>query len=433
MSGDSGDARFLFPDRSQLSWDLVDLDGWLPADHRARVVWAFVESLDLSALYAKIKARGERAGRPAADPRVLLALWLYAIIEGIGSAREVDRLARKDLAYRWLAGGVPVNYHGLAEFRVLHTEVLDDLMTRSLTALMVEGLVTLDEVVADGTKVKAHSGRNSYKTAEQLKALEADVRARIKALKSGLDDDPGAGTKRRQAARKRAARERGERLAKARQTLEKMAEERKQRGKKSPREVKNRKAPRASLTDPEARTMRFADGAAGPGYNIQIANPAGSGLILSVQVTDQPVDNGMACVVVDNIERRFGKLPGHLICDTTYAGRDNVNALAARSVTVWTPPTPDKPTAKPASLQKRAKRRARESDAIKQWRIRMETDKGAQQMRKRKRIELTNAHLKNRGFARPLVRGLAKLQSWALLHALAHNVMAAHALRTRTA
>ena len=433
MSGEGGDARFLSPDRSQLSWDLVDLDAWLPEDHRARIVWAFVDSLDLGALYAKIRARGDRAGRPAADPRVLLALWLYAIIEGIGSAREVDRLARKDLAYRWLAGGVPVNYHGLADFRVLHTEVLDELMTRSLAALMAEGLITLDEVVADGTKVKAHAGRNSYKTAEQLKALENGVRGRIEALKSGLDDDPGAGTKRRRAARERAAREREARLAKARKTLGKMTEERDRRSKKSPKEVKNRKAPRASITDPEARTMRFADGSAGPGYNVQIANPAGSDLILSVQATDRPVDNGMAPVVVDDIERRFGMVPGHLVCDTTYASRDDVSALAARSVTLWTPPPPDNQAAKPASLKKRAKRRAREPDTIQQWRTRMKSEKGAQQMRKRKRIELTNAHLKNRGFARPLVRGLAKLQAWALLNALAHNLMAAHALKNRAA
>lgn len=433
MSGDGGDARFLSPDRSQLSWDLVDLDAWLAEDHRARIVWAFVESLDLGALYAKIRARGDRAGRPAADPRVLLALWLYAIIEGIGSAREVDRLARKDLAYRWLAGGVPVNYHGLADFRVLHTEVLDELMTRSLAALMAEGLVTLDEVVADGTKVKASAGRNSYKTAGQLKALEDEVRGRIEALKSGLDDDPGVGTKRRRAARERAAREREARLAKARKTMGKMTEERDRRSKKSPKEVKNCKAPRASITDPEARTMRFADGSAGPGYNVQIANPAGSDLILSVQATDRRKDSGMASLLADDIKRRLGKTPDHFICDTGYATREDIEALTGRSVVVWSPPPPDKKDATPASLKKRAKRRAREPDAIRQWRTRMNSEKGAQQMRKRKRIELTNAHLKNRGFGRPLVRGLAKLQAWALLHALAHNLMAAHALRTRAA
>jgi transposase len=88
------------------------------------LVW---RSLDLSELYDRVKSREGAAGRPAADPSVLVALWLYATVEGVGSARALERLAESDLAYRWLAGGVPVNYHGLADFRVGHVEVLDRL------------------------------------------------------------------------------------------------------------------------------------------------------------------------------------------------------------------------------------------------------------------------------------------------------------------
>jgi len=113
-----GEARVVRPDRRQLRWDMVDLEGLLPADHRARVVWTFVESLDLSELYERIRSRDGEAGRPAADPAVLVALWLYATVEGVGSARELERLAQSDVAYRWLGGGVPVNYHGLADFRI---------------------------------------------------------------------------------------------------------------------------------------------------------------------------------------------------------------------------------------------------------------------------------------------------------------------------
>ena len=143
--------RIMKADRSQLNWDLVDLDAWPGADHRARIVWAFVETLDLGDLYAGIKARGSKPGRPGADPKVLLALWLLATIEGIGSARELDRLVKRDLAYRWMAGGVPLNYHGLSDFRVGHADVLDRLMTMSLAAMMAEGLVRLDEMIVDGT------------------------------------------------------------------------------------------------------------------------------------------------------------------------------------------------------------------------------------------------------------------------------------------
>ena len=128
MSEVHGDARIIKADRSQLSWDLIDLDAWLAADHRARIVWAFVETLDLGEFYSKIKARGSDPGRPTADPKVLLSLWLLATIEGIGSARALERLTKRDLAYRWLAGGVPLNYHGLSDFRTGHADVLDILV-----------------------------------------------------------------------------------------------------------------------------------------------------------------------------------------------------------------------------------------------------------------------------------------------------------------
>jgi transposase len=139
-------ARVMRPDRRQLRWDMVDLEGLLPADHRARVVWSFVESLDLSELYERVKSRDGAAGRPAADPAVLLSLWLYATVEGVGSARELERLAESDAAYRWLAGGVPVNHHGLADFRVESVEAPDRLLTQSVTALIGEGLISLDEI-----------------------------------------------------------------------------------------------------------------------------------------------------------------------------------------------------------------------------------------------------------------------------------------------
>jgi transposase len=100
--------RYIEVDRTQTRWDFIDLDGMLPGDHRARIVWSFVESMDLSVLYAQINALEGEPGRPPPDPKVMLALWLYGTIEGVASARELCRLTHSDIAYRWLAGGVPL-------------------------------------------------------------------------------------------------------------------------------------------------------------------------------------------------------------------------------------------------------------------------------------------------------------------------------------
>src|ERR1700723_2904406 len=206
------EARVVRPDRRQLRWDMVDLEGLLPADHRARIVWSFVESLDLSQLYERVKSREGEAGRPAADPAVMLALWLYATVEGVG----LERLAESDAAYRWLAGGVPLNYHGLDDFRVDSVEILDRLLTQSVTALIAERLVSLAEIAVDGTKVRANASRKSFRTSEKLLKIEAAVAERLAALKQEFSSDPGASTRRRQAARERAALDVQERAGRAR-------------------------------------------------------------------------------------------------------------------------------------------------------------------------------------------------------------------------
>ena len=322
-----GEARVVRPDRRQLRWDMVDLDGLLPADHRARLVWSFVESLDLSPLYDQVLSREGEAGRPAADPAVLLSLWLYATLEGVGSARELERLAQSEAAYRWLAGGVPLNYHGLADFRVDSVEVLDRLLTQSVTALIAEGLISLAAIAVDGTKVRASASKESFRTGEKLLKIEAAVAERLAALKQELSSDPGASNRRRQAAQERAAREVQERAAGARAALERLQAERKSRAKKHVKDEARKKQPRASTTDPEARSMRFPDGAIRPAYNAQIAAAPKEGIIVSIEVTDRRNDAGLAGPRVDDIARRYGRTPDRLLVDTSYATSENIPPL----------------------------------------------------------------------------------------------------------
>ena len=430
-----GGARVVEADRSQLSWDLVDLDAWLPADHRARVVWAFVLTLNLDALYAKIKAREGEAGRPAADPRVLLALWLYATIEGVGSAREVDRLSQSELVYRWLRGGVPLDYHTLSDFRVENDAVLDRLLSESLAALMAEGLVRLEEVIIDGTKVKAAAGKDSFKTADGLAKAATLAAGRVAALKAEVEADPAAQKRRSHAARERAAREAVERAARARAMLDRLAAEKEERAKTHKAAEGKKGEPTASLSDPEARMMRFADGAVRPGWNVQVAATSDHGFIVGIEATDRRNDTGLVPPMVDEIERRLAVTPSRIIVDGGLATQDDIVALAERDkpVTVFAPVKPDRPDVTAHSLYLRAAKRACEPAALQEWRARMATADAAAVMRRRKRIELVNAHIKTRGLGRLLVRGLAKVRAVLCLHAMAHNLMTTHRLRLAAA
>ena len=430
------EARVVRPDRRQLRWDMIDLEGLLPADHRARLVWSFVESLDLSPLYDQVLAREGEAGRPAADPAVLLSLWLYATIEGVGSARELERLAQSDAAYRWLAGGVPLNHHGLADFRVDSVEVLDRLLTQSVTALIAEGLVSLDEIAVDGTKIRASASKGSFKTSEKLIKIEAAAAERLAALKQELSSDPGASTRRRQAARERAARDVQARAARARAALERLQAERQARAARHVKDEARKKAPKASTTDPEARFMRFPDGAVRPGYNAQIAAAPREGVIVSIDMTDRRNDAGLARPMVDDIARRYGRTPDRLIVDTSYATCDEIAALAghlAGPVQVYTPPPSERDDVKPEPLKRRARRRALEPDSIRAWRERMASEAGQAVYALRKRIERINADRKNHGFGFIPVRGLIKAKAVALWHALAQNVMAGQRRRAKAA
>src|ERR1700692_720908 len=268
----ASEARFLRADRLQTRWDFVDLEALLPSDHRARIVMGFVEGLALSALYDAIKAREGEPGRPPPDPAVLMALWLYATIEGVGSARQLERLTQSDLAYRWIAGGVPLNYHGLADFRVAHGGLLDRLLTESGTALIKARVISLEEIVVDGTKVRANASRGSFQTAGKLARIEAAVERRLAELKAEIETDPKASSQRRLAAKERAARDVKERAGRARAALDKVRAEKGNRERTDPQdEARKKSEPSASLSDAEARNRRFPHGAVRAVFNAQLA------------------------------------------------------------------------------------------------------------------------------------------------------------------
>jgi transposase len=261
--------RLLRPERAQLELRPSDLESLLAGDHRARAIWDFVEGLDLSALYDAIRAVEGHAGRPAIDPAILLALWIYATSEGVGSARALERLCEAHDAYRWICGGVAVSAHTLSDFRVLHGAVLDALLTQSAGRLMAEGLVELTHVTQDGIRVRASAGAGSYRRRQKLRMCLREAQRQVERLRRELDDDPGALPRREASARERAARERQRRVKQALARMQEEEAQRDERAQARPREEKKER--RVSTTDPEARVMRMADGGYRPAYNGQFA------------------------------------------------------------------------------------------------------------------------------------------------------------------
>jgi len=411
------------PNRAQLEFRPTDLESLLPVDHRARIVWAFVEGLDLSSLYGAIRAVEGGAGRPAIDPMILMALWLHATLEGVGSARAIERLCEQHDAYRWIAGGVSVNYHTLADFRVAHVEVLDRLLTTSVATLMAEGLVELTRVAQDGIRVRANAGAASFRRRPRLETCLAEATAQVAALKQEVHDDPGATTRRQEAARQRAVRERQERVAKALAQLPEL--EAKKRTEADKARV------RASTTDPEARVMKMADGGFRPAFNGEFATVPGAQIIVGVEATNVGSDLGELVPMVEQLDGRYGQVPGAMLVDGGFASHEAIEHVAAPEIgcTVYAPvPKPQDPT------RERYHGLPGDSEAVRAWRERMGTAEAQTIYKERAATaECVNALARNRGLRQFLVRGLPKVKAVLLWFALAHNLMRSVALRAAAA
>src|SRR5262249_12508597 len=274
-----GTPRLREPVRDQVELRAVELDALLSAEHPARVIWAYVQALDLSVLEEAVRARSHGPGQSAPSPRLLMALWLYATSQGVGSARALARLCESHDAYRWLCGGVSVNHHQLSDFRVGCTDLLDRLLAEHVAALAKTGLINLDTLAHDGVRIRASAGAASFRREETLDQHLKRAQALVDELKHEVDQQPDASNQRIKAARERAARERSERIEAAQKALEEIKAQRQEREEKRPN-GKKPKEPRASTTDADARVMKMADGGFRPAYNVQVVSAAGEHIVV---------------------------------------------------------------------------------------------------------------------------------------------------------
>jgi transposase len=405
----SGAPRLRKAERSQVSLHASSLDDLIAADHPARLVWRFVEGLDVSELLAGIRSVEGHVGHPAADPRILVALWLFATIDGVGSARRLAALCGSHAAYRWLCGGVSMNHKTLSDLRTAHADWLDRTLTASVAVLLHKGLVRLERVAQDGMKVRASAGAASFRRRESLEACRREAAERVRALKAEVAADPAQASRRQRAAQIRAAVEREARIAAALAALPAVA---------AKRPAAEADTARVSTTDPQARVMKMADGGFRPAFNVQFAAETEHRLIVGVAVSDSGGDQPHLEPMAEQIAGRFGTLPRAMLADGGFVNLGAIDRLERRGVALYAPPmTPRDPTRDPTA------RMRGDTDAVLAWRRRMESDAAKAIYKERAAtIECVNAQVRNRGLRHVLVRGLKKVRAVALWHALAHNL-----------
>jgi transposase len=410
-------ARTRVPQRMQVEMQLLSLDQWLDPEHRVRGVWQYVESLDLSELYAEIKAVEGHVGRDAIDPRILFALWLFGTLEGESSARRLAELSTRDIPYMWICGGVSVNYHRLSDFRAAHGELLERILTDSIAVLIHQGLVALETVAQDGMRVRASAGARSFRRAASLEEAQRLAAAYVEEVRRQNDEEGDGGDRRRRAARERAARDKHERIERARAEMEDLQARYAHRSSGTPRSE-----PRASTTDPEARRMKMADGGTRPALNVQLVSDGDAQLVVTIDVTSQGSDAGLLRPRYDDVCRRYGVVPQNYLADGGFYKKEDVIHVEQQGTQVHAPFYGE--AKQLAAGQDPYAARPGEGPELSAYRARRGTPEGKAVYQRRSAIaEFPHADCRNRGLLQFRVRGLAKAKAQALWHALAFNFL----------
>jgi transposase len=428
--------RLSIPDRRQLLCAMT-IDDLLEADHPARAVWAYVQELDPTLFYDRIRARGSVAGRPAIDPRLLIALWLYATLSGFTSARQLADLCIHYDPFIWLAGGVSVNYHTLADFHTDTPAFVEQLLKHSVEVMRQQSLIDLDRIAQDGMRVRASAGAASFRRRETLERLLQEAQAELQVLRRKLaapatdrTTTRGVAAERtpagepepspQQAAALRHAEERLERVEQALERLPAMEAKIKPGAKEA----------RVSTTDPQATVMKMADGGFRPAYNVEYGTACAGQVVVGVDVVTVGSDQGQMPPMLDQIEDRFEQRPKEVLVDGGFAKLEDIeNVQAGGQCKVYAP------VAKPKKdTVDRHEPKATDSEEVAEWRKRMGTKKAKKIYQERAATaECVNAQARNRGLRQFLVRGLEKVKSVATWFAIAHNMARSFALQPQPA
>jgi transposase len=411
-----GAPRLREPKRDQIELRAMDIESLIGEDHLARMIWAYVVRLDLSELEDRIKARGDQPGHPATSPRLLLALWLYATSQGVGSARALERLCNSHDAYRWLCGGVSVNYHMLADFRVGCADLLDRLLAEHLAALAKAGLVDLDTLAQDGVRIRASAGAASFRRGATLDRKLELAQEVVAELKREVEARSDASNHRIQAAKERAARERVERVEAAQKALAAIKQQRQEREEKRPN-GKKPKEPRASTTDAEARVMKLADGGFRPAYNVQVASVAGEQIVVGVEVCNTGSDRGLMRPMLERLRTLTGDFPARHLADGGFCSSKDIEWAHGKKIEVYCPPTQSKHGTDPYLP------RPGDGPGMLAWRARMGSEAGQAQYKPRSICECIHARWRNWHLRQVTIRGVEKTRTVVLWYALTNNIL----------
>lgn len=413
-----GNPRLLKPIRNQVEMNYCSIDDMLDKDHPIRNVWRYVENLDLSKKLLKIKSIEGHVGRPAIDPKILVSLWLYATIEGIGAASVIAQRVKDSLSYKWLCGDVPVEVRTISQFRADNGDLFEDILIQGIVILQKSGLVELKEIAHDGLRVRAHASKDTFKDKKSIKLLLKEAKERVSILKRELEEDKGKHVIKVKERELRHAESKLKVLKDAQNEVSKFIDDQKKsrrRNRKKNMTKEEKDEVKISITDPEARIMKLPGGGFRPAYNFQYAVDTATYVVVGVDVVQARSDNGQLYPMYKKIKKHFGVKPEKYLADGGYKKMESIEKLEKDNCEVYLPVQ--------SSSKNNFKPQKNESEELQNWRNRMSTDEGKQVYKRRaSTIECINARFRNLGLYKVLVRGLKNVRNVANIFAIAHNM-----------
>jgi transposase len=316
-------------DRNQANTLPIQIDNLIENDHPARIIWAFVDGLDLSPLYQQVRALEGAVGRSATDAKILMAIWLFSIINHETRARRIAELCTTHLAYIWLCGGVGINHHTLSDFWYQNEEYLQQQFTLHLTVLIKEGFVKIDRVAQDGIRIRANAGAASFRRKETLEDCLEEAKKAMEAVNKQREENPSSVSKRQQAAQTRAARERCERVEEALKQIPDVEAKKKTED--------DKKKARVSTTDPDARVMKMANGGYNPAFNGEFSTDTATQIIIGVDVVNEGSDQRQFMPMLEQIKERTDEYPNEGLIDGGFASKDEIDKATEKHIVVYAP------------------------------------------------------------------------------------------------
>jgi len=333
----------------------------------------------------------------------------------------LDRLCDNHDVYRWLCGGVALNYHTLSDFRVGCADLLDRLLSEHLAALSKAGLIDLEKLAQDGVRIRANAGAGSFRREATLDRQMVQAQAVVEELKREVDADPEASNRRIRAARERAARERSERVQAAQMALAEIKRKRKQLDEKGGN-GKKPKEPRASTTDPQARVMKMADAGFRPAYNVQVASAAGKLIVVTVDVDNNGSDRGLMRPMLERTHTLLKRFPRRHLVDGGFCSGEDIEWAHGEGIEVYCPPTKSRSGVDPFLP------RSGDGPGVLAWRARMASEAGKAQYKARSICECIHARWRNWDLRQLTVRGIEKVRAVVLWYAITNNILQGHRL-----